>query len=394
MARYRRIARFNARVLDERTPPGYHQALEGAGEPGSSPLPEGGLRLAFSREAAPMLEAVSIECAKGAGGVEAWLTTAGLERLRGLSMEAAGDLGTAVEEACRGWARNRYLWKVKGDGSIPLGGRPRLMGVLNVTPDSFSDGGLHASEDAAWRHAAAMVEAGADLIDVGGESTRPGSDPVDAAEEIRRTVPVIRAVSERTGIPVSIDTTKAEVAEAALEAGASIINDISGMTFDPGMARLAARTRAGVVLMHIQGRPKDMQHDPRYGDTVAEVSMILRERVLAALEAGVVPERIVLDPGIGFGKRFEDNLRLLGSVGEMRSLGFPLLFGSSRKSLLGRISGQEPAKRALETAAASVVAALSGVQILRVHDIEENLRCIKVAEAILEKGRRGAGLDF
>jgi len=384
----RRLIKFNARVLDERTPPGLFDGMAGRSEAEERPFPEKGVEMTFSSFATEILDAASIKYVQGAGGVKAWITSFDLERIRSLSLEGAGAFCFALEDAYRGWVRNVYEWRLGNDRSLSLGGRPRLMGVVNVTPDSFSDGGIHDTEAAAVRHAMDMVEAGADLIDVGGESTRPGAAPVDIQEEIRRTIPVVKAVSRRTDVPVSIDTTKAKVAEAALEAGASIINDISGLTFDPDMPSLAAQSRAGVVLMHIKGTPRDMQSDPRYEDAVAEVSMILRERTGKAVEAGVEPERIVLDPGIGFGKRFEDNLRLLGSVGEMRSIGFPLLIGSSRKSVLGRISGREPSERALETAAASVVAAMAGVQILRVHDVEENLRCLKVAEAILEQGRR------
>jgi len=212
---------------------------------------------------------------------------------------------------------------------------------------------------------------------------RPGAEPVEAGEEMRRTVPVVREVFERTGAVISIDTTKADVASAALNAGASIINDISGLRFDPGMVPLARETGAGVVIMHMQGVPGDMQKKPCYEDPVAEVALFLRTRCAEAVDGGVEREQIVIDPGIGFGKRFEDNLALLAGLTELRSLDFPLLLGCSRKSFLGTITGRDAPLRAQETAATTVAAALDGVKVLRVHDIEENLVALRVAEAIL-----------
>jgi dihydropteroate synthase len=349
------------------------------GEPTS--FPDTSLKMAFSREAAPLLEAAELPFSPGAGGVKAMLDGASLVRLEG------GPLHDAIGAAYEGWARNRYDWRLGHDRVLPLGGRPRIMGILNVTPDSFSDGGLYLSRRDALRQAKAMADAGAQIIDVGGESTRPGSEPVTAPEEIDRTLPVVRAVAEGTGALVSIDTTKAEVAEAALRAGASIINDVSGLTFDRDMARVAARASAGVVIMHMRGTPKDMQKDPHFDDTLAEIALELRERVQIALEAGIGPEGIVLDPGIGFGKRLEDNLRLLARLGELRSLGFPLLLGASRKSFFGLITNREAGERDLETAVVSVLAALAGVQVLRVHHVEMNLRCLQVAEAVLGQRR-------
>jgi dihydropteroate synthase len=345
------LLRFNARLLD-------------TGE------------TAFSKEAAPFLEAARIPFVPGAGGVVARVD----------ETRIGPPLQDAVKQARAGRDRKAYEWRIKGR-SLALDGRPKLMGIVNVTPDSFSDGGLHFSTDAAVRHALALLAAGADLIDIGGESTRPGAKEVDAEEEIRRTVPVVRAVHERTGAVISIDTTKAEVARAALEAGASIINDISGLGFDPDMIPLAARTGAGVVIMHIQGTPRTMQKNPTYDDTVAEVAVFFRERCARADRGGIGALSIALDPGIGFGKRFVDNLRLLAGLEELKSLGYPLLLGCSRKSFLGTITGREAPDRAWETAATSVLAARAGVQVLRVHDIEENLVALRVADAILKERR-------
>ncbi|MBU0755745.1 MAG: dihydropteroate synthase [Planctomycetes bacterium] len=261
------------------------------------------------------------------------------------------------------------------------------MGIVNVTPDSFSDGGHFFAKEAAVAHAMRLIEAGADLIDIGGESTRPGAAQVEGSEEIRRTVPVIEELSMRTNTILSIDTTKAEVAAAALQAGACVINDISGLTFDRSMIPLAAREKAGLVIMHIQGVPRTMQENPHYEDPLAEVAFGLRERVSRALSGGVEPDRIVVDPGIGFGKRFADNLSLLAGLGELRSLGFPLLLGCSRKSFLGQITGRDAPDRVIETVATSVVAALARVPLLRVHDVEENLLALKIAQAVFEARR-------
>lgn len=371
MQRFKERSRFNARILDDRPPPG-----------ASGAFPSLGVEVALSREAGALLEAAQISFREGAGGVIARIKPGDLDDL-------PEDLGTAVTEAYRGWVGPNYQWRVKDSKTVDLSGRPKIMGILNVTPDSFSDGGLFTSKEDAVRRGLAMIEAGAEIVDVGGESTRPGSEAVAARTEIDRTVPVIQELKERSGALISIDTTKAEVAEAALNAGASIVNDISGLTFDKDMAPLAASTGAGLVIMHIRGRPKDMQENPLYEDTLAEVCLELRERLLLALEAGVEPDRIVLDPGIGFGKRFEDNLRLLARIGELRSIGFPLLFGCSRKSFLGSITGRQAPERILETVASSVTAAWGGVHVLRVHDVPENLIGLKVAEAVLREMRRG-----
>jgi dihydropteroate synthase len=257
-----------------------------------------------------------------------------------------------------------------------------VMGVLNVTPDSFSDGGLYDDHRAAVARGVAMVEQGADLVDVGGESTRPGADPVSAEEEMERVVPVVAGLAHR-GIVVSIDTAKAEVAEAALAAGAEIVNDVTALQ-DPAMATLLADTRAGVVLMHMQGTPRTMQQDPRYDDVVAEVGGFLRERARHAIDAGVVPDRICIDPGIGFGKTLDHNLALLRGIPHLAGLGHPVLVGASRKSFLAGILGPiPPEERDPASAAAHVLAIAGGAAVIRVHNVVTGLRTARVADAIV-----------
>ena len=234
------------------------------------------------------------------------------------------------------------------------------MGILNVTPDSFHDGGLHASLDQAVRHAEAMLAAGADIIDVGGESSRPGAEAVLEAEELARTRPVVGALVRRLGCVVSIDTVKSKVARAALQEGACIVNDISAMTFDPMMLEVPQAFRAGVVLNHIQGRPKDMQNAPAYADTVAEVAAFLKGRVQLLAAMGVSKEHIAVDPGIGFGKRVEDNYRLIARLEELDALGCPILLGASRKSFIGKTKGLEASDRLIPSVAVAVLRGAEG----------------------------------
>lgn len=246
---------------------------------------------------------------------------------------------------------------------------PRLMGILNVTPDSFSDGGTHDSVDSAVAHAVRLVEAGADLIDVGGESTRPGAEPVVTDEEQRRVVPVIAELAVRIDVPISIDTRNATVAAAALAAGASIVNDVSGLTYDPDMAAVCAEHAAGVVCMHSQGTPQTMQLDPRYDDVVGEIEAWFRDRLDVLTAAGIPAERIVLDPGIGFGKTAGHNLDLLAATSRFRRLGRPLLVGHSRKRFLKSILGREVEERTAGTIGVSVALASLDTDYLRVHDV-------------------------
>jgi len=256
------------------------------------------------------------------------------------------------------------------------------MGVVNVTPDSFSDGGLYLDPGAAVAHGEELAAAGAEILDVGGESTRPGAEEVAAAEELRRVEPVVAGLAGGEAT-VSVDTSKAAVAEAALDAGAEIVNDVTALRGDAEMATLCADRGATVVLMHMLGTPRTMQRDPVYGDVVAEVKDFLARRVEAALAAGIAEERIWLDPGIGFGKTAEHNLELLRRLAELRELGRPLVIGTSRKSFIGRLDGSDAGERLGGTIASSVLAAAEGAEVLRVHDVAEVGQAMAVAGAIL-----------
>jgi dihydropteroate synthase len=258
----------------------------------------------------------------------------------------------------------------------------KLMGIVNVTPDSFSDGGLFLEPEAAIAHGEQLVRDGAEILDVGGESTRPGAEPVEAAVELARTEPVV-ADLEGLGYRVSIDTSKAAVAEAALEAGAEIVNDVTALRGDVEMAALCAERGATVVLMHMPGDPRTMQDDPRYEDVVDEVKAFLAERVEAALAAGIEEEKIWVDPGIGFGKTLEHNLELLRRLGELRELGRPLVIGTSRKSFIGKIDASPVEERIGGSIATAVLAAADGADVLRVHDVAETAQALRVAEAVL-----------
>jgi dihydropteroate synthase len=266
------------------------------------------------------------------------------------------------------------------------------MGVLNVTPDSFSDGGRYDRPDAALAHGLDMVAAGARLIDVGGESTRPGAQPVSAAEEIRRVVPVISALVARTAVPISIDTSKPEVMQAALEAGASFVNDVNAFRA-PGALELVAGSGAGVCLMHMLGEPGTMQSNPQYGDVVAEVRDFLQARVAACVAAGMAEERIVIDPGIGFGKRVEHNLALLAGLEVLVACGLPVLVGVSRKSLIGAITGHPTADRLAGGIAFAALAVRAGAAIVRTHDVAPTVDAIRVAQAVRRTAQREAGRE-
>jgi dihydropteroate synthase len=275
-----------------------------------------------------------------------------------------------------------------GVGDRVLGPDPVLVGVLNATPDSFSDGGDFLDPERAAARAAAMLDEGAQIIDVGGESTRPGSDPVAPEEEMRRVVPVIREIiAAQPEAIISIDTYRAGTAEAALQAGASIVNDVSAMRGDPRMADLVAEARCAVILMHMLGEPKTMQRDPRYDDVVREVRDFLAYRAERAVTAGVAEENIILDPGIGFGKTLEHNLALLRHLDSLVELGFPVLVGASRKTFIGRITGVEAAReRVFGTVAANVIACSQGATFFRVHDVQANHEALAVAWAVLDAG--------
>jgi dihydropteroate synthase len=257
------------------------------------------------------------------------------------------------------------------------------MGILNVTPDSFSDGGSFMKADAAVEHAISMIEEGADIIDIGGESTRPGSDTIPVSEELERVIPVIEKLSDMSGVPISIDTYKADVAQKAIDAGASIVNDISGLRFDPEMPGVVSGNEVPVVLMHIKGTPKNMQANPIYGNLIEEIIEYLEESMTIAEKEGINEDKIIVDPGIGFGKTFEDNLEIINRLSEFKRLGKPILIGTSRKAFIGKILGDAPVGDRIEgTAAAVAISIMHGANIVRVHDVAEMKRVARVSDAI------------
>lgn len=266
---------------------------------------------------------------------------------------------------------------------IPLNAGPLIMGVLNVTPDSFSDGGRYLDPGAAVAHAVEMEAQGADLIDIGAESTRPGAEPVGQEEESRRLIPVVKAVCRTVSVPVSVDTTKAAVARQALDAGAVLVNDVSALRFDSDMAPLIAETGAGLVLMHMQGTPKTMQQAPSYRDVIEDVRQFLVERIRTALDAGIAPEQILLDPGIGFGKNLEHNLMLLARLDILVALRYPVLVGVSRKAFIGQVLARPVDDRLMGTAAVVAVAVLRGALVIRVHDVAPLRDVVRMVEAIV-----------
>ena len=267
--------------------------------------------------------------------------------------------------------------------SLDFSKKTYIMGILNITPDSFSDGGLFFDKSVAIQRALQMVEDGADIIDIGGESTRPGSEIVPVEEELRRTAPVIAAIAKEITIPISIDTYKAEVAQRALDAGASIVNDISGLRFDPEMTKVVSEYKVPVVVMHIRGKPKDIQIKPVYEALIPERKDYLRGSIRFALDAGIQDDMIVIDPGIGFGKTFEQNLTIIHNLQELTSLEKPVLIGASRKAFIGKILEDEsPGQRVEGTAAAVAISILKCANIVRVHDVKEMVKVAKVADAI------------
>jgi len=265
--------------------------------------------------------------------------------------------------------------------------RPLVMGILNVTPDSFSDGGRYNTLERAVERALQMEAEGADIIDIGGESTRPGSGPVTLDKELERVLPVIRALKNYTKIPVSVDTYKAEVARQALEVGAEMVNDISALRFDPAMAALLAEKKAPVILMHMLGTPRDMQKNPSYKDCVAEIIEFFAERVAFCEKMGIDKSKIIIDPGIGFGKRLSDNLEILSKLGEFKKLTRPVMVGASRKSFIGMLSTEStsPDRRLGGSIAAAVAAVLNGADIIRVHDVAETVEALKIIRAVKEQ---------
>lgn len=267
-------------------------------------------------------------------------------------------------------------------GNIDMRRRTALMGILNVTPDSFSDGGRYLEARKAIARGVELAGQGADIIDIGGESTRPGARPLSAPEEIERVVPVVRELRRVISIPLSIDTVKAEVARAALDAGADVVNDISALRFDPDMISLIVEEKVPVVLMHMQGTPRTMQESPRYQNVLQEVKDFLRSRVAFSVERGVAPERIVVDPGIGFGKDLEHNLALIRGISTLTSLAQPVLVGPSRKTFIGKILNVGADDRLEGSLAAAVAAVLGGAGMIRMHDVKEARRAMALADAI------------
>lgn len=277
------------------------------------------------------------------------------------------------------------VWRCR-DIALPIAERTQVMGILNVTPDSFSDGGRYTDLDAAVSKGAEMAAAGADVIDVGGESTRPGAEPVSEADERKRVVPVIEALVREVSVPISVDTAKSGVARAAIDAGAVIVNDVTALRGDRHMTELVAETGAGVVLMHMLGDPRTMQKDPRYGDVVADVAAALAAWAKGAEASGVERERIAIDPGIGFGKNLEHNLLLLKNIPLLTALGYPVLVGPSRKSFIHSALGLPLGERLEATVAAVAWSVAQGAQLVRVHDVTEMVRAVRMTEAIREAG--------
>ncbi len=280
------------------------------------------------------------------------------------------------------YSARRFTLKLRS-GSLTLGERTTVMGIINVTPDSFSDGGRFHDFDAAVAHAEKMVEEGADIIDIGGESTRPGSDPVSLDEESRRVLPVIEHLAKNLSVPISIDTCKAEIARRALDSGAEIINDISALRFDEKMMDVARESGCPVILMHMLQTPGDMQQDPRYDAMVPEIIAFLRERVHQVVADGIEWEQVVVDPGLGFGKTIDHNLEILRDLGRFQALGRPILVGPSRKSTIGAVLDAEVYDRVEGTAATVAVAIANGAHIVRVHDVKEMARVAKMTDAIM-----------
>jgi dihydropteroate synthase len=282
-----------------------------------------------------------------------------------------------------------HTWHIR-ERILTLTGQPLVMGIVNVTPDSFSDGGQFASADAAVAHGLRLVDEGADLLDVGGESTRPGAAPVPADEELARVLPVVEGLARRTTVPLSVDTSKAAVARHCLDAGAHVINDVTALAGDPDMAALLAARPAGVVLMHMQGTPQTMQLAPSYRDVVADVGHFLQQRLTELAAAGIAAERVVLDPGIGFGKTAAHNLALLARLEELQRFGRPVLLGVSRKGFLGKFLGRPPEQRLAGSLAALLAPQSRGaVQIVRVHDVAATRDAVTLFSLIDDARRRG-----
>jgi len=326
--------------------------------------------------------------------------------LTALAAEGVGEgLVAAIRATTQAWGRTRFTLQC-GARTLEVGERTLLMGIVNVTPDSFSDGGQFLDPAKAIEHGRRLAGEGPDILDIGGESTRPGAQPVDAQTECARVLPVIEALAKEIAIPISIDTSKAAVARRALDAGAALLNDVTALRGDPAMAPLAAEAGAPLVLMHMQGTPRSMQENPHYDDLMSEVTAYLRQSMAIAVDAGVREEQLIVDPGLGFGKTLDHNLEIVRRLGELRSLGRPILLGPSRKSMIGKVLGSHlhfahggyvpnedvtpilpVTERAFGTAALVALGIARGAHILRVHDVAQMLQVARMADAVLAPER-------
>ncbi len=301
-----------------------------------------------------------------------------------LKLEVHPDLkaiGQSIKETMENISKTIFTLRFRNKRFI-MGEKTLLMGVLNVTPDSFSDGGLFLDKEKAVEHGLRLVEEGADILDIGGESTRPGSKPLPMEEELRRVIPVIESIAKKVDTPISIDTYKAKVAEMAIQAGAQMVNDISGLNFDPGLASVVAKEDVPIVLMHIRGRPETMQKDVHYISLFSEIIKYLRESIKMAESHGIDPEQIVIDPGIGFGKNLQDNLMIIKNLSEFRVLGKPIMLGTSRKTFIGKILNADVQDRLEGTLASIAIGVINGANIIRAHDVLQAKKAILVADAI------------
>ena len=290
-------------------------------------------------------------------------------------------LGQSVKQTLKNISKTQYAIRCR-KRTLTLGKRTLLMGVLNVTPDSFSDGGLFFDKEKAIFHGMRLVEEGADIIDIGGESTKPGSKPLELEEELRRVIPVIESIAKEADVPISIDTYKSTVAQRAVEAGAEIVNDISGLHFDPDLANVAAKGNIPLILMHIRGTPETMQKNVHYDSLFSEILHYLKDSIQRAESAGLAPGQIIVDPGIGFGKTVEDNLLIIKNLHEFRVLGKPILLGTSRKSFIGKILNAEAEDRLEGTLSSMAIGVLNGAHIIRSHDVLQAKKALAVADAI------------
>ncbi len=295
------------------------------------------------------------------------------------------NLASIIEQALQNFDKHDFTIKCT-HGNLQLAERTHIMGILNITPDSFSDGGKFYNHNEAVIQAEKMIAEGADIIDIGGESTRPGAEPVGIEEEMRRVIPVIERIREKHGCIISIDTQNAKTAEAAIEAGADIVNDVSALRKDPLMATIVAKHGVPVVLMHILGTPKDMQENIHYEMLLEDIFDFLHDRAHHAISAGIDPSNIIIDPGIGFGKTVEHNLQIIRNLDWFKSLGYPILLGVSRKSFIGRLTGAEVNDRLYGTIAASVLGIANGANIMRVHDVAAARQAVTITDAVLQSG--------